>query len=516
MRIFKVLRNSLYALVSFALIALLGIVVRKYFTVYLSVDLLGVEGLFSNIVAMLSLAEMGLTSVVSYGLYKELANHNESEINILMNVYRKIYSIVGLVTLLISVIIFFLLPYIIRESNIPWEYIQFVYIVQIMILLFSYFLAYKRVIYFADQKDYVVVKIDTICNSLKNVGQLIAIVIFKDYMLYCLTILISNLIANIIVSYRMHNDYPYIQNIKIDIKTLKEKNICSDIKNMMIHRFSLTIYGGTNAMFLSGFCSLSVAGMFANYQLIDSGIFSIMYKGLQGIVPSVGNLVNEEDKEKCIRIYMMLDFGYMLLGGYVCCLYIIAVQPLIRLYFGDAFLLPFPMLIFWGLYVFIVIQFENACNFRLTKGFYEYDRKYMLFCAMSKIFLGIFGTLYYGVIGLMVATLLSWMFIGYGRIKLVFNKIFDYYPIGPYLLKHLCWTLITVIEIAVIYLFLDKYSYPEQFWQLCVNCIIAFITMGIFQTIIFHRTYEFCLFYDYLQRTILVIRQKINGKADVL
>ena len=56
MRIFNVLRNSLYSLVSFVLVALLGIVVRKYFTTYLAVELLGVEGLFSNIMAILSLA----------------------------------------------------------------------------------------------------------------------------------------------------------------------------------------------------------------------------------------------------------------------------------------------------------------------------------------------------------------------------------------------------------------------------------------------------------------------------
>ena len=90
MRSINVLRNSGYALGSFALTSLLAIVVRKYFTVYLSVELLGIEGLFSNIVTMLSMAELGISSIISYSLYRELSAHNEKEINILMNIYRHI------------------------------------------------------------------------------------------------------------------------------------------------------------------------------------------------------------------------------------------------------------------------------------------------------------------------------------------------------------------------------------------------------------------------------------------
>ena len=106
MRSINVLRNSCYALGSFTLTALLSIVVRKYFTIYLSVELLGIEGLFSNIVTMLSMAELGISSIISYSLYRELSASNVKEINILMNIYRHIYTIIGMVVFVIGIILF--------------------------------------------------------------------------------------------------------------------------------------------------------------------------------------------------------------------------------------------------------------------------------------------------------------------------------------------------------------------------------------------------------------------------
>ena len=95
MRTLNILRNSAYSLISFACVALLGIFVRKFFTQYLPVELLGIEGLFSNIIAMLSLAELGVSAIISYNLYREIAKDNKKEINILMSLYRYVYTIIG-------------------------------------------------------------------------------------------------------------------------------------------------------------------------------------------------------------------------------------------------------------------------------------------------------------------------------------------------------------------------------------------------------------------------------------
>ena len=110
MRIENVLRNSFYAVVSYLVVGLLILYVRKLFVEYLPIELLGVESLFVDIVTILSVAEMGLSTIVSYGLYKELANKNETEINILMNIFKVMYCIIGIIIFMISIVIFFFLP----------------------------------------------------------------------------------------------------------------------------------------------------------------------------------------------------------------------------------------------------------------------------------------------------------------------------------------------------------------------------------------------------------------------
>ena len=169
MRIFNVLRNSLYSILSFVFISLLSIFVRKQFTEYLSIELLGIEGLFTNVVSILSLAELGISSVINYSLYKALASNDKNEINIIMNIYRYLYSCVGCFVLFIGVILYFFLPLLLKnEVNISWNYIRLVYFIQIFTILSTYFIAYKRTVFIADQKHYICMNVDTVYRPVTN------------------------------------------------------------------------------------------------------------------------------------------------------------------------------------------------------------------------------------------------------------------------------------------------------------------------------------------------------------
>ena len=90
----------------YVVLAVLGILIRQAFTRHLPIELLGLEGLFANVIALLSIAELGISTVISYGLYREIANKNEAEVNILMNIYRYIYLLIGTLVALIGIVLF--------------------------------------------------------------------------------------------------------------------------------------------------------------------------------------------------------------------------------------------------------------------------------------------------------------------------------------------------------------------------------------------------------------------------
>lgn len=491
MRSINVLRNSFYALMSFALISLLTIVVRKFFTAYLSVELLGIEGLFSSIFAMMSLAELGISSVISYSLYREIANKNLAEINTLMNIYRYIYTLIGFFVLVVGITIFFLLPYIIHDTTLAWDYIQFAYIIQLCTVLSSYFLAYKRTILVADQKDYMCIRIDTIINAFSNILRLVVIACLQSYILYSLLGLLFNVIANLIIARCVNHHYPFLSHIKVSFVEIRERNILKDTKNLAIQKVAWLVYGGVDSILLSSILGVYVTGLFANYQIINGGIFSIMYKALQGIAPSIGNLVYEGDNEKTIRFFWMLDFFYLLFASYIAVVYALLFQPFMNLFFGEKFLLPESLVLMMCLHVFIMIQFENLCNFRYTVGLFEKDRNMMIVMAIVKLSIVWPAIHYGGVAGLVFSTLVAWLCIGWARMKIVFRYILRGERERIYLWRHLHWSIFELVTIAILYGLFQYMDLCHTYCQLIMSAIMSFILLTLVNYIAFGQTEEF-------------------------
>ena len=501
MRTINILRNSFYALLSFSLTAVLGIVVRKYFTIYLSVEFLGLEGLFSNIVMMLSLAELGIASIISYNLYRELSSKNEQEINVLMSIYHYIYTAIGLFILLVGIVLFFFLPFIVHDSSLPWSYVQFVYVIQICTVLTSYFLAYKRTLLVADQKDYVCIRVDMCCNIISNILRLFVIIYFQSYVLFSLLGLFFNVVANVIIVHRVKKEYPFIHKHKVSFSDIKERNLFRDVKNLLIQKGAGFIYGGADSIYLSSFLGIRITGLMANYQLIDRGVFSIMYKALQGVVPSIGNLVYESNEEKINKVFWSLDLLYLIMGSYLAVVYAIFFQPFMKLFFGESFLLPETMLLIWALFVFLMVQFENLCNFRNTVGLFDKDRNYIVLSAIVKLTIGIPAIYLLGVTGLVCASLLGWLFIGYGRFKIVFNYVLKKQSKIRYLVRHLGWSFFEIAIISLLYLLFYFWEYNNNFVELFISFIVIMLLLTVANIAFFCGTAEFKNLLFYIKNT---------------
>lgn len=509
MRTLNILRNSTYSLISFACVALLGIFIRKLFTQYLPIELLGLEGLFGNIITMLSLAELGVGAIISYNLYREIANDNKKEINILMSLYRYVYTIIGGFIFCIGVVLFFFLPLIVKEISISWHYVQVVYVIQIATVLSTYFLAYKRTLFAADQKDYICIKIDMGCKLLNSCAQVVAIVSLKNYLLYAFSTLFFNILANIIITWKVKKVYPYLKSIEVRLADLRERNFFVETKNFMVHKISYLFYGGLDMVIVTSFLGLKEAGLLSNYVLIHLGIYAVLYKCFQGIIPSLGNLVYSEDKEKSISVYNMLDLAYSFLGSYVCCVYIIVFQSFIVLFFGQQFLLPEEYVVLLAISVFLGMQFENAYNYRSTHGNFENDRLYMLLSAISKLVIAIVFVQYLGIQGLVLGTIVGLGFIVYGRIQFVFRVILQI-SMRKYLRKHLVFSLLTGIEIVGIKYLFAWLNFEVTYINLLMECVLIGIIMIVIQSALFYKTKEFKELLRYASDIVQILKSKLQ------
>ena len=511
MRVANVLRNSIYAMTLYVVLAVLGILIRQAFTRHLPIELLGLEGLFTNVIALLSIAELGISTVVSYGLYREIATKNEDEVNMLMSIYRYIYLIIGTLVALIGVILFFFLPWIVRDNSIDWYYVQFVYVVQICTVLSTYFLAYRRTLFTADQKDYICVRIDLVCSFAANLIKFAAIIVWESYTMYALSALGFNILANLIISHRLGREYPFLHTVRVTIQDLRQRKFFVDIKNFLIHKLSYLVYFGTDSIIISSFLGLRTAGLVANYVLLCDGVYKLLYKMLQGIIPSVANLVYTDDREKIYRVYRMLDFGYFLMGGYIACIYFIVLQPFVALFFGAEFLLNDAYVMALAVNVFLGMQFENAYNFRSTHGVFENDRGYMVLSAVTNLILSMILVQHLGVVGVMIGTIAGLGFIVYGRVQFVFRVIFQR-SMKAYLWKHAWWSIVVLLEILLIDQILSAPFFSSTYTGLLIKCLCAAGLMLGMQILVFHRREEFQSLCVYAGEARAVLMSKIRGR----
>lgn len=277
----------------------------------------------------------------------------------------------------------------------------------------------------------------------------------------------------------------------------------------MVHKISYLFYGGLDMVIVTSFLGLKEAGLLSNYVLIHLGIYAVLYKCFQGIIPSLGNLVYSEDKEKSISVYNMLDLAYSFLGSYVCCVYIIVFQSFIVLFFGQQFLLPEEYVVLLAISVFLGMQFENAYNYRSTHGNFENDRLYMLLSAISKLVIAIVFVQYLGIQGLVLGTIVGLGFIVYGRIQFVFRVILQI-SMRKYLRKHLVFSLLTGIEIVGIKYLFAWLNFEVTYINLLMECVLIGIIMIVIQSALFYKTKEFKELLRYASDIVQILKSKLQ------
>ena len=149
------IRNIIFGLISQVIILFLNFISRTIFIKILGNEYLGINGLFSNILMILSLAELGIGNAIIYSMYKPLASNNREKVTAIMNLYKKIYNIIALAIFIIGLTIIPILKFIVN-SNIEMKYIIIYYLLYLMNSVISYLFASKTAILNADQKMYIV------------------------------------------------------------------------------------------------------------------------------------------------------------------------------------------------------------------------------------------------------------------------------------------------------------------------------------------------------------------------
>jgi len=211
-------------------------ITRTVFIKILGEIYLGLNGLLTNILSMLSIAELGIGTAISFSLYKPLADKNHNKINKLMTFYRKAYSAIGVVILICGIILIPFLKFILAE-NANVEDIYLIYFIYLINTVSTYFISYKEVLIIADQKNYKLTKINFLFDIILNFLQIIALIVLKNFIIYLIVQMIIEIIRRIFINKFISKEYKDISfSTKEKIDDEDKKVLMNNVKAMFLHK----------------------------------------------------------------------------------------------------------------------------------------------------------------------------------------------------------------------------------------------------------------------------------------
>lgn len=492
-RLTNSIRNLKFALIGQMLGIIINIISRKVFVMFLSVEYLGLNGLFSNILSMLSLAELGVGAAIIYSLYRPIAENKIDEIKSLMLLYKRVYYIIGIFIFIAGCMLAPFLHLFIKEMpNI--SNIKLIYIIFVANSAISYFFTYKRSLIIANQMHYYIILYHYGLLLLLNIAQIIVLYLTRNFILYLLLQTINTLLENYLLSKKADRLYPYIKdNSNIMPLTYEIKNeIKRNVTAMFFHRVGGIVVFATDSILISKIVGLMEVGLYSNYMLIRQAVNAITGQIFQASAASFGNLNVEGSDSYKLKIFNVMNFiGAWVFGFCSICLFNL-INPFIKLWLGASYLFPIDT-VFWIISAFYITGMRQAClTARDSMGLFWYDRYKPIFEISINLLVSIILGRKFGVSGIIAGTVISTIATSFWWEPFIVYKYGFHFSVRGFFYNYLFFTVITFIAgvISTMLCNIATFEYSIMLQFIIKFCICLFIPNIIFCLSYLHL-YEF-------------------------
>lgn len=408
----KSLKNTVFGLIGLLSSQIANFVSRSIFIGLLGAEYNGVNGLFSNILSLLNLAELGFATSIAYALYKPLTTGDERTTAALMSYFAKIYRIIAVVVAVAGCCCIPFLQYLIAEDlsdlSFSLNELRGYFAMYLASTVCSYLLAYKRTIITADQNNYIVTNVDNICNILLYVFQIILLLIYKNFYAYLAILVAKSFVNNLVLHIIAGKKYPYLKKYRKEKVPNAEKSaIFKNVQAAFMHRIGSVIIYSTTSIIISAFVSLVEAGKYSNYIMVVSGVNSFINIVFTSITASIGNLCVNEDETTQYKVFKKVQYisDFCTVFGLVC--FVCLFNPFVEIWVGSEMVMPLSVVIVISLSAALGYLRKAVNTFKDAKGMFRADWFKPLLEAAVGVGLAIGLSYVWGTLGVVLGYLLA-------------------------------------------------------------------------------------------------------------
>ena len=476
---------------------ILKFVVRTVFIHALGKSYLGINGLFSNVLTLLSLTELGFDTAINFKLYKPLADGDDKRVRVLMKFYKQAYRVIGMVILILGICLIPVLPYIIKDYDtmaILGINAVLIFLLHIGRTVCSYwFFAYRAAILKANQKKYIIDIVEFFANIATSVAKIIVLVFFKDFVLYTSTVIVFNVLQNCVNAYIVKRKYPqFFDKEEENLSRSEIIDMMKDCAALFVYKINNVVVKATDNIVISAYIGLGDVGIYSNYALFYSTARTLFDKVYAAVKASMGNLFATESVEKQYRFFQIMNYISAVLFGTACCGVAVCGDELIKLWVGPEYVVGNMFALLIGIEIFFHGLRINLGQVRSVSGVFQQ----MWFRPVLGIFvnLGISIALVQvcGLHGVIIGTIVSDITTNFLIDPKVIHKysFHDFKPVSEYYRKNLGY-IVVLSAVTLLNFWICKVLFIGYGWfSLIFHGIMIAITVPSAYILIYWRTPE--------------------------
>ena len=399
-------RNAKYGIASQILYVLLAFVLRIAITRNLGIVALSLNGLFSEVLSILSLAEMGVGLAITYNLYEPLAKGDKQRVAQIMNLLKRFYRAIFWFIMITGLALAPWIQHLVNDIQVSLPYLRIVYILFVFQTAAGYLFSYKTLLLPADQNAYVQSKLNLIWRSIFFGISLVAVVVLKNYIVYLISESMFYLVFYWICDRKISKMYPYLSADE-QLPDEDKKKILTGVKQMFVGKLSNKILNSTDNILISLLVGTSFVGIYSQYSMFTNGFLRLFSSLNESIVGSVGNLIASESAEK-VRKTLEQSTYLFFLAAIFCgsCLYA-GIDPFLKAVMGRDYLLPRAVIALAVLNMMYEALKMPLWTFFAAAGLFHEDQWISLSGAILNVIVSIWWGKLSGMTGIFAGTFVS-------------------------------------------------------------------------------------------------------------
>jgi O-antigen/teichoic acid export membrane protein len=478
-------KNITYSVALKSLVTVINFISRMIFVKVLDESFLGINGLFINIISVLSLADLGIGTAMTYSLYQPLADKDDRKVISLVNFFRKVYLRIACAVGLLGLLLLPFLKYLVNLSE-PVPHLKIYYLLFLLQSVSSYLFVYRSILLTADQKEYIISKCTMLFQLITFAVKTAVLFITANYILYLLFGILCDILNNFTVNLIAKRSYPYLVKSEFKLNRKEKKNIYENVKSLFVYKLAGVFQTNMESILISVLISTVLLGYYSIYTMVIANISGIIYIIFNSVKASVGNLVAEEmKKDTSYAVFQTMEFVNFWIVGFCSIAFVVLFQDFVTIAFGQKFVIPFLCMITVVSNFYITNIRQSIWAYREATGLFKQTKYITIISTVMNLVLSATLGLAFKMIGILVGTVISRMLYAWWKEPVILFREYFHKPVKGYFINYVSRALVCMMVCAIT-LIICNYL-PE--WDIRVVFIIKLLVCVLVPNLLFLLIY---------------------------